>query len=129
MDKICKYCFNLGIDLPHDHTVRDFQKDDYPIICPILLSNKCTYCHQKGHTKKYCSILKKKLNNKSNINSNNISNVKDDEEMKEKEFQEIINDSTGCTKIINIKKRDLTYLNDSETSSDEEYSHKDKKFK
>ena len=28
--------------------------------CPELLKIKCNYCHQRGHTPKYCPIIKEK---------------------------------------------------------------------
>lgn len=121
MHKVCKFCLNLGKELPHDHTVRDFQKPNFPIICPILLTNKCTYCHQKGHTKKYCSILNKKLVKVSNnIDNNNIDN---------NDNNKVDIETKGFTYTINAKKREFENMNNFDSSSDEEYELKNKKIK
>ena len=56
----CSFCSNKGIPGPHDHSIRDFTKNNYPIICPQLLAIECGYCHENGHTVSYCLNLKKK---------------------------------------------------------------------
>jgi hypothetical protein len=61
---MCTFCRNKGIILPHDHSIRDFTKKGSPIICPQLLTLQCKYCKEKGHTVKYCKILKEKKINK-----------------------------------------------------------------
>ena len=63
---MCSFCSNKGIVEPHNHTIRDFTKKGSPIMCPQLLRIQCNYCKEKGHTVKYCKILKeKKVNKKS----------------------------------------------------------------
>lgn len=65
--KNCSFCSNKGIPGPHGHLIRDFTKANKPITCPQLLSIECGYCHEKGHTVKYCHVLKsKKLSNSNN---------------------------------------------------------------
>lgn len=64
--KNCSFCSNKGIPGPHGHFIRDFTKQNKPITCPHLLSIECGYCHEKGHTVKYCSVLKAKKYNTSN---------------------------------------------------------------
>ena len=59
--KVCIFCKNMGISQPHNHTIRDFSKKNAPIICPNLLATKCTYCKQQGHTKRYCTLLQRKI--------------------------------------------------------------------
>ena len=67
--RVCVFCTNMGIAGPHNHTIRDFSKKDAPVICPKLLSTKCTYCKRQGHTKKYCSLLQKKVvSNDASVN-------------------------------------------------------------
>ena len=62
----CSFCANKKRPGPHGHSIRDFTKIDKPITCPELLSIDCGYCHEKGHTVKYCGVLKsKKLSNKT----------------------------------------------------------------
>ena len=60
----CSFCSNKGISGPHGHSIRDFTKKDKPITCPELLSITCNYCHENGHTVKYCDGLKAKKNSK-----------------------------------------------------------------
>ena len=56
----CKVCKDAG--KPYQgHVVRNRQGR---ITCPILLSQKCNYCLQPGHTPKYCKQKKKEENNK-----------------------------------------------------------------
>lgn len=59
-NKYCAFCYNLGIPKPHNHMIRDVSKSDKPITCPKLLEIECGYCHEKGHTTKYCGVLKEK---------------------------------------------------------------------
>lgn len=67
---MCSFCTNKKITGPHGHSVRDFTKKDKPITCPYLLAIECQYCHEKGHTVKFCDVLKnKKLSNTNSSNS------------------------------------------------------------
>jgi len=79
--KICSFCYNKGIVGPYDHTIRDFTKKTKPITCPQLLSIQCAYCHENGHTVKYCNVLKTKKTSNTNINNSicydfNVTNIK-----------------------------------------------------
>jgi len=66
----CSFCANKQIPGPHGHSIRDFTKNNKPITCPHLLSIECQYCHEKGHTVKYCNVLKdKKLSHENMSNS------------------------------------------------------------
>jgi len=56
----CSFCSKKNIPGPHGHSIRDFTKKNQPITCPQLLSISCGYCHEKGHTVKYCHVLKDK---------------------------------------------------------------------
>ncbi len=51
----CRHCANVG--LPTDHWLRS---KDGVTTCPVLLANKCSYCHVAGHTLKLCPELKAK---------------------------------------------------------------------
>ena len=63
---MCSFCSNKGIVEPHNHTIRDFTKKGSPIMCPQLMRLQCNYCKEKGHTVKYCKVLKeKKVNRQS----------------------------------------------------------------
>ena len=56
MSRYCKVCFDAGKDesVVRSHSVREGNM----VICPTLLSIECKYCHQTGHTVKYCGVLK-----------------------------------------------------------------------
>lgn len=56
----CKVCKDAGKspDLYYSHFPASKGKNN--ILCPTLLSQECRYCHEKGHTPKYCPILKAK---------------------------------------------------------------------
>ena len=51
---LCTFCHNKGIPPPHNHSVRHWILPNKPIICPELLSTKCSTCNLMGHTKLYC---------------------------------------------------------------------------
>jgi hypothetical protein len=51
---LCTFCYNKGIAPPHTHSVRHWTLPNKPIICPELLSTKCSTCNLMGHTKLYC---------------------------------------------------------------------------
>ena len=51
----CRHCENLG--LSSDHWLRSRNGET---TCPVLLANKCSYCHLPGHTLKLCAELKAK---------------------------------------------------------------------
>ena len=55
----CAFCKQLGKEY-HGHMMRN---NDGVIVCPILLNNECRYCHEKGHTPKYCPVLQNKQKN------------------------------------------------------------------
>ena len=58
-ERFCKVCFDAGCskDEYTSHFVREGLNGDAKTCCPILLANKCVYCHKKGHTRKYCKKL------------------------------------------------------------------------
>jgi len=51
----CPHCRNLG--LPHNHWLRESMDPNSPIVCKVLLSTECRYCHEFGHTIKRCPQL------------------------------------------------------------------------
>lgn len=54
----CKICYDAKQEGFNTHYVRDRPGGD--VVCPYLLSLNCSYCHNSGHTVKYCDILKTK---------------------------------------------------------------------
>ena len=53
----CNMCFNAGKPASEhkSHWLRD---KSGAVVCPYLLSMECSYCHEKGHTKSHCPILR-----------------------------------------------------------------------
>lgn len=52
----CAFCKQIGKEF-RGHIMRD---NHGQVVCPQLLSNECRYCHEKGHTPKYCPVLQSK---------------------------------------------------------------------
>lgn len=52
----CAFCKQLGKEYK-GHMMRN---PDGVVVCPQLLNNECRYCHEKGHTPKYCPVLQAK---------------------------------------------------------------------
>jgi hypothetical protein len=54
----CKVCKDAGKSAQEygNHWPKD---KDGVTVCPTLLSQECRYCHQAGHTVKYCKVLEK----------------------------------------------------------------------
>ena len=57
----CKVCKDAkkSESVYTSHSVRD---ETGKVVCPILLSQECKYCKEKGHTPKYCPKSKGKYN-------------------------------------------------------------------
>jgi hypothetical protein len=58
--KYCKVCHDTGKDEKTytSHYVRETPDPTSRIICPTLLSMECKYCFKKGHTVKFCKVIK-----------------------------------------------------------------------
>ena len=54
----CSFCFHSKRPEAEfsAHWVKD--KKNGEVTCPLLLANECGYCHEKGHTPKFCPRLK-----------------------------------------------------------------------
>ena len=52
----CKVCFDAGKSetLYTNHFVKSNPGPKGKVVCPTLLSMKCSYCKENGHTVKYC---------------------------------------------------------------------------
>ena len=57
----CKICFDAKQPGFDTHYVRD--RPGGSVVCPYLLSLECSYCHENGHTVKYCDILQMRYSN------------------------------------------------------------------
>ena len=56
----CRVCKDAGKTMSQytSHFVKD--RPGGFVVCPTLLEQQCKYCHDKGHTPKYCPKLKRK---------------------------------------------------------------------
>lgn len=54
----CKVCHDAGKSESEytNHFVRSSPAPDAVVVCPTLLSQKCTYCDKSGHTQSYCKL-------------------------------------------------------------------------
>jgi hypothetical protein len=59
--KFCKVCQDAGKSESEytSHNVRETKDPNSRLLCPTLLALECRNCFKKGHTVKYCSLLKK----------------------------------------------------------------------
>lgn len=58
--KFCSYCHAKGLPEAQfsSHFVKDKVGAGGKVVCPELLKNECGYCHEVGHTPKFCPKLK-----------------------------------------------------------------------
>lgn len=58
----CKVCQDAGKPetIYRSHYTRETKDPNSRVICPTLLALECRFCFKKGHTVKYCKILKEK---------------------------------------------------------------------
>jgi hypothetical protein len=58
----CKVCQDAGKPeaIYRSHFTRENKDPNSKVTCPTLLALECRYCYKKGHTVKYCSVLKQK---------------------------------------------------------------------
>jgi len=63
--KFCKVCQDAGKTEKEytSHWVRSSPGPQGKVVCPTLLAQECKYCFEKGHTTKYCAVLKKNQKN------------------------------------------------------------------
>ena len=57
-EKFCSFCKQTGESekVYSSHFVRESRDTNSKVTCPKLLAMECRYCHQSGHTLKYCPI-------------------------------------------------------------------------
>lgn len=58
----CKVCKDAGKSEKEytSHYVKDRPGPNGVVVCPLLLSLECRYCHAKGHTPKCCPVIQSK---------------------------------------------------------------------
>ena len=62
--QFCKVCKDAGKSEKEytSHFTRSKPGQDGVLVCPYLLSIECRYCHEKGHTPKYCKKVMENQN-------------------------------------------------------------------
>lgn len=62
IQKYCKVCQDAGKSESEyrSHFTRETRDPNSRVVCPTLLALECRYCFKKGHTVKYCAVLKEK---------------------------------------------------------------------
>ena len=100
-----------------DHWTRDRQGK---VVCPKLLSVKCKYCHEMGHTIRHCPILKEKKMNRNQERRERRRNYEVDEDgfkiiQRKKQYKK-----EQKTQVI-IQKNKFDVFDDSEEEKEEEY--------
>ena len=62
IQKHCKVCQDAGKPESEyrSHFTRETPDPNSRVVCPTLLALDCRYCFNKGHTVKYCPVLKQK---------------------------------------------------------------------
>ena len=67
----CKVCYQAGCspEQYNSHYVRENPAPTSKVVCPTLLSLKCNYCKNTGHTISHCTLLaeKKKCNSRDGL--------------------------------------------------------------
>jgi hypothetical protein len=60
--QFCKCCFDAGKDEAAytSHYLKDKPGPQGKVVCPTLLATECRYCHEVGHYKSHCPILKER---------------------------------------------------------------------
>ena len=54
----CKVCKDAG-KTPDEYNTHWVKTLEGEVCCPTLLSQSCRYCHQSGHTVKFCKVIEK----------------------------------------------------------------------
>ena len=62
----CKVCHDSGKSEAEytSHFVKSEPGSKGKVVCPTLLNQGCSYCHETGHTVSYCQVLKQNNKNK-----------------------------------------------------------------
>lgn len=67
-NKFCKVCYDSGKSKEEytSHFIRETPDKNSKVVCPTLLSLTCQFCKGKGHTPRYCPVLKENTYSKQN---------------------------------------------------------------
>ncbi len=69
----CKVCHDSGKSeaVYTSHFIRESVDPNSKVLCPTLLALECRFCFCKGHTVKYCSVLKRRNIERLRTNNHN----------------------------------------------------------
>lgn len=58
----CSFCKHAGKSYAEytSHYPKDRPGPEGKVICPTILATECSYCHEKGHTKRHCQKLRQR---------------------------------------------------------------------
>ena len=58
----CSFCKHAGKSHAEytSHYPKDRPGPEGKVICPTILASECSYCHEKGHTKRHCPKLRRR---------------------------------------------------------------------
>ena len=90
--KFCKVCFDAGKGetIYKSHYVKDKAGSNGLVVCPTLLNQTCRYCHEKGHTIKFCKVLQNKEKyNKKKMRVDSYQEPTTEKEIKTKPFNNV----------------------------------------
>jgi hypothetical protein len=84
----CKVCHDAGKpeSVYTNHWVKSLPDNNGKtnIVCPTLLNTECSYCHNLGHTAKFCSVLEKNNKRKEKAERRYKSEMKSENTVKAK---------------------------------------------
>lgn len=100
-----------------DHWTRDREGK---VVCPKLLSVKCKYCRETGHTIRHCPILKERKMNRNHERRERRRNYEVDEDGFKTVQRKMQYKNQKETKIA-IKKNKFDVFDESEEEKEEEY--------
>ena len=84
------------------------QTSNNVITCPIILSSKCSYCHEKGHWKSHCQkLLKKKI-------KKNVKKIEHLFENIENDFPQLPLTEQNVKKLNNLSKKIIPLIDEKE---------------
>ena len=69
VNPFCKVCKDSGKTEAEytSHFVKSEPGSKGKVVCPTLLNQGCSYCHENGHTVSYCKVLKQNDKNKEKV--------------------------------------------------------------
>ena len=65
----CSFCKHAGKSHAEytSHYPKDRPGPEGKVICPTILASECSYCHEKGHTKRHCPKLRRRNQSRNGV--------------------------------------------------------------